>query len=262
MLHHIIYKNENPNAEWIVFIHGAGGSSTIWYKQINAFRKEYNLLLVDLRGHGRTIVDDKINKTLEYSFPAIASEVLEVLDENNIINAHFVGVSLGTLIIRQLAEIDESRVNSMIMSGAIMSLTNFSRLLIFVGNTLKKIVPFMFLYTLFAVIILPRRNHSKSRAVFIHEAKKMKKNEFVRWFGVTVYLDSLFKRFQNKIHGLPVLFVSGRQDHMFIEDVKKMAKLEPKGTMIIVENCGHIVNIEQAEEFNGISLNWLRNLPL
>jgi pimeloyl-ACP methyl ester carboxylesterase len=41
-----------------------------------------------------------------------------------------------------------------------------------------------------------------------------------------------------------------------------MAKLEPKGTMIIVENCGHIVNIEQAEEFNGISLNWLRNLPL
>ena len=62
MLHHIIYKNENPNAEWIVFIHGAGGSSTIWFKQINAFRKEYNLLLVDLRGHGRTIVDDKINK--------------------------------------------------------------------------------------------------------------------------------------------------------------------------------------------------------
>jgi pimeloyl-ACP methyl ester carboxylesterase len=90
----------------------------------------------------------------------------------------------------------------------------------------------------------------------------MKKSEFLRWFGLTATLGSTLKSFEKIRHNLPVLFVSGRQDHMFIEDVKKMAKLEPKGTMIIVENCGHIVNIEQAEEFNGISLNWLRNLPL
>jgi pimeloyl-ACP methyl ester carboxylesterase len=45
---------------------------------------------------------------------------------------------------------------------------------------------------------------------------------------------------------------------MFIEDVQKMAKLEPRGTMAVVENCGHIVNIEQAEEFNRVTLDWLR----
>ena len=86
----------------------------------------------------------------------------------------------------------------------------------------------------------------------------MKKSEFIRWFGITRYLDSLLKRFQKEPHGLPNLFISGRQDHMFIEDVKKMAKLEPQGTMAVVENCGHIVNIEQAEEFNRITLEWLR----
>ena len=116
----------------------------------------------------------------------------------------------------------------------------------------------MFLYTLFAVIILPRRNHAKSRAVFIHEAKKMKKSEFIPCFGITRYLDSLLKRYQKQPHGLPILFISGRQDHMFIEDVKKMAVLEPNGTMAVVENCGHIVNIEQAEEFNRVTLDWLR----
>ena len=259
MLHHIIYKHADPNAKWIVFIHGAGGSSTIWFKQINAFRKEYNLLLIDLRGHGRTKVDDEVNKQLVYSFPSIAQEVYDVLDFNKIDQAHFIGVSLGTILIRQLVELDKSRINSMVMSGAIISLTNFSRFLIILGNTLKKAVPFMFLYTLFAVIILPRRNHAKSRAVFIHEAKKMKKSEFIRWFGITRYLDSLLKRFQKEPHGLPNLFISGREDHMFIEDVKKMAKLEPLGTMAIVNNCGHIVNIEQAEEFNRVTLEWLRN---
>ena len=258
MLHHIIYKHENTNAPWVVFIHGAGGSSTIWFKQINTYRKEYNLLLIDLRGHGRTKVDEAVNKHLVYSFPSIAQEVYDVLDFNKIDNAHFIGVSLGTILIRQLVELDSSRIHSMIMSGAIISLTNFSRFLIVVGNTLKKLVPFMFLYTLFAVIILPRRSHAKSRAVFIHEAKKMKKSEFIRWFGITRYLDTLLKRYQKEPHGLPILFISGREDHMFIEDVKKMAKLEPHGTMAVVENCGHIVNIEQAEEFNRVTLDWLR----
>ena len=168
MLHHIIYKNENPNAPWVVFIHGAGGSSTIWFKQVNPFRKEFNLLLVDLRGHGRTIVDEKTNKKLDYSFPSIASEVFDVLDKNSIERAHFVGVSLGTLIIRQLAELAPDRILSMVLTGAIISLTPLSRTLIFVGNTLKKVVPFMFLYSLFAFIILPRRNNAKSRSVFIH----------------------------------------------------------------------------------------------
>ena len=73
MLHHIVYKLENTNVSWVVFIHGAGGSSTIWFKQINAYRKEYNVLLIDLRGHGRTKVDEEVNKKLVYSFPSIVS---------------------------------------------------------------------------------------------------------------------------------------------------------------------------------------------
>jgi pimeloyl-ACP methyl ester carboxylesterase len=47
---------------------------------------------------------------------------------------------------------------------------------------------------------------------------------------------------------------------MFIEDVMKMAELEPQGTLAVIENCGHIVNIEKSEEFNRRSLDWLREL--
>ena len=39
---------------WVTFIHGAGGSSTIWYKQLKAFSSNFNILLIDLRGHGRS----------------------------------------------------------------------------------------------------------------------------------------------------------------------------------------------------------------
>ena len=37
MLHYSIHKTKN--ASWITFIHGAGRSSAIWFKQIRFFQK-------------------------------------------------------------------------------------------------------------------------------------------------------------------------------------------------------------------------------
>ena len=51
MLNYTLYQT-NKNAPWVTFIHGAGGSSSIWFKQIRRFSKNFNLLLIDLRGHG------------------------------------------------------------------------------------------------------------------------------------------------------------------------------------------------------------------
>ena len=51
MIYYTKYVSDNSNnREWITFVHGAGGSSTIWFKQIKYFSKKYNLLLLDLRG--------------------------------------------------------------------------------------------------------------------------------------------------------------------------------------------------------------------
>ena len=39
---------DNQKEEWVVFIHGMGGSTKTWARQIEAFSKSYNLLLLDL----------------------------------------------------------------------------------------------------------------------------------------------------------------------------------------------------------------------
>ena len=52
MLNYTLYEADDKNAPWVTFIHGAGGSSSVWFKQIRAFSKYFNLLLIDLRGHG------------------------------------------------------------------------------------------------------------------------------------------------------------------------------------------------------------------
>ena len=53
MLHYS--KHLNPKSKlWVTFVHGAGGSSSIWFKQLREFTKYFNVLLVDLRGHGKS----------------------------------------------------------------------------------------------------------------------------------------------------------------------------------------------------------------
>ena len=42
----------SPQHDWVVFLHGLGGNSNIWYKQVKEFKKHFNLLFIDLRDHG------------------------------------------------------------------------------------------------------------------------------------------------------------------------------------------------------------------
>ena len=39
MLYHTIYSSEKSSQKWITFIHGAGGSSSIWFNQVRFFKK-------------------------------------------------------------------------------------------------------------------------------------------------------------------------------------------------------------------------------
>jgi pimeloyl-ACP methyl ester carboxylesterase len=107
---------------------------------------------------------------------------------------------------------------------------------------------------------MPRYNHKKSRNIFIKEAKKLKQTEFLRWFRMTKTLNESLKNYASKIHNFPVLYLMGRQDHLFVDDAIEMVKMEKNGQIEIIENCGHIVNIEQAELFNSKAIHFLRGI--
>lgn len=168
MLHYTTYLHKS-SPEWVTFVHGAGGSSSIWFRQIRDFRQHFNVLLVDLRGHGQSKkpIYDKIK---QYSFDVIGDDVIEVLDHLNIRKTHFVGISLGTIIIREITERYPERTASMVMGGAIMELNLRGQILMKLGTLLKSVIPYLLLYRFFAYIIMPRKTHRESRSLFIREA--------------------------------------------------------------------------------------------
>lgn len=250
MIAYTIYNNENSK-EWVTFVHGAGGSSSIWFKQIREFQKHFNVLLLDLRGHGNSNAQIKKAFQQKYTFQSIAEDVLEVLDHLKIKTSHFIGISLGTIVIRQLAEVHPKRVKSMIMGGAILKMNFRSQILMKLGNTFKYVLPYLVLYRFFAFVIMPNKNHKQSRLLFINEAKKLYQKEFIRWFKLTAEINPVLKWFRQQELNIPTFYVMGEEDYMFLPSVRKVVEKHFKSsTLFVVENCGHVVNVEQPTIFN------------
>ena len=257
MLNHCVYKCRKKNDSWITFVHGAGGSSAIWFKQIRFFSKYFNLLLIDLRGHGdsKSLIKNPFKP--EYTFDSIAEDIFEVLDHVKIYRSHFVGISLGTILIRKLAEMEPKRISKMIMGGAILELNLRSRLLMYFGNATKSLLPYMWLYRFFAFIIMPNRNHRESRILFIREAKKLYQKEFIRWFKLTSEVIPLLKIFRKEAIQIPTLYIMGEQDYMFLPSVRKVVEIHPASNLLVIEDCGHVVNVEKPDKFNTGMLGFL-----
>ena len=258
MLHHRTYIH-GESSDWVVLVHGAGGSSAIWFRQVRAYREEFNVLLVDLRGHGASARLDDDRESEPYTFEAISVEVLEVLDHLGIERAHFVGVSLGCLIIRTIAGIAPERVESMVLGGAIARLNIRSRILVVLGHALKRVIPFMWLYRLYAWILMPRLNHRESRLVFIREAQKLARKEFLRWFRLTMELTPILRLFEERDVGIPTLYLMGEEDHMFLPAARNLARKHRRAILRVIEQCGHVCNIERPDLFNRFSIDFLKD---
>jgi pimeloyl-ACP methyl ester carboxylesterase len=247
----------HKNADWVVFVHGAGGSSSIWYKQFKEFKKHFNLLLIDLRGHGQS--KGKIEDIKHYTYDLIGKDIINVLDHLQIKKAHFVGISLGSILINAICKIAPNRVISMVQGGAIPKFNFKGKLLIFLGNMTKYFLPYMFLYKLFALALMPKQNHKQSRKVFITLAKKVGKSEFIRWFKTTKEVEPLHQYTVKKDLPIPKLYVMGAQDHMFFKPVSESVKHEKHAIMKVIPDCGHVCNIEKPTEFNEIVIKFIKS---
>ena len=241
----------------MTFVHGAGGSSTIWYKQLREFKKYFNVLLLDLRGHGNSKphLTDAFKE--RYTFDKITDDILEVINYEKIDKSHFVGISLGTILIRNLAEKHSHRVESMIMGGAIMKLNLRSQILIKLGVVLKSVVPYLWLYKFFAFVIMPNKNHKESRLLFVREAKKLYQKEFIRWFRLTSEINPLLRFFRTVDVAIPTLYVMGEEDYLFLPAVQQLVQDHKSSCLVVVENCGHVVNVEQPQFFNDTVIKYL-----
>tara|TARA_B100000674_G_scaffold7108_1_gene5524 strand:+ start:510 stop:1274 length:765 start_codon:yes stop_codon:yes gene_type:complete len=245
----------NKNKEWITFIHGFGGSSNIWHKQVRELSRYHNLLFIDLRGHGKS---RNIPLGSDFNLLTACEDIIRVLNFLKIKNSHFVGISFGTLLILKLLETHKKYINKSVLAGAITSFNRFTRFLLLCVNLLKSVLPNMLLYKLFAYIIMPKSNHKESRRIFIQEAKVIDSKVFKQWLNLTSDLKKYILRLRPINFNKYILFLSGKGDYLFSEDVREFASKNKMLSYCSIEGAGHVVNIDNPSIFNKRVIEYLK----
>lgn len=255
MLYYETYTH-TPDKPWLVFIHGAGGAIETWRYQVQEFRTDFNLLLLDLRDHGRS--KNVAPQQEEYDFEMVTRDVLNVIDHLGIVKAHFMSLSLGSVILQRLNILRPELIDKMVMAGGIFKASFKMHFFIHSAKVLNFVLPYRSLYSLFSWIVLPRKNHQFSRRVFKRQFQKLSREEYLRWVGLyRHFFRALREYFYRPVDKLS-LVVMGEQDHVFLAAARHFARVHQNVQLRILEECGHICNIEKSALFNALALDFLK----
>jgi pimeloyl-ACP methyl ester carboxylesterase len=97
---------ENKIKPVMVFIHGWGGSCRYWRTTAEAIVTEFDCLLYDMRGFGRS--KEKKGVKIGYELEEYAQDFLLLLDAFNLetiyLNAHSMGASIGAILLNLIPE--------------------------------------------------------------------------------------------------------------------------------------------------------------
>ncbi|WP_340110919.1 alpha/beta fold hydrolase [Maribellus mangrovi] len=257
MLYHKTFRHKTSNT-WVVFIHGAGGSNIVWFRQLREFKKHFNVLLVDLRGHGKS--KKEYTREEQYKFDEIALDVINTMDHLQIEKAHMVGISLGCIVIRAIDKLAPGRAESIILGGAVIQFNSRIKALLNVAKLLNSIVPYMWLYKINAWILIPYKKDIESRKLFIKEAIRLGDKEFRKWLKMSTEIKDNLQEFLKKEASAPVLYLMGDRDHMFLPMVSNLVQKHFNSRLEVIDNSGHVCNIDQPEIFNRRSIEFIKSI--
>lgn len=91
----------------VLMIHGGLAHGDIWSEQVSALMDDYQVIVADTRGHGRSSNDGS-----EYTYSLLAADYLALLDYLDVEKVHLVGWSDGANIGYSISQTNPERLES------------------------------------------------------------------------------------------------------------------------------------------------------
>ncbi len=238
------FVSKTGQAEWLLFIHAAFVNHNMFQAQFEYFENKYNILAIDIIGHGQS-ADTQKGDTIDQ----MSTWVSDILKAENIDKVHIVGVSLGAVLAQDFANRYPYVVDSLACFGG-YDINNFGAKMKNENSVKQKL---MILKALFSVKWFAKAN--KKISAYTPQAQ----NEFFamnmlfpkKSFMFLATLNNMVNKYKTGRRNYPLLIGCGKFDiPMELEAVKAWKNNEPDCTVVLFENAGHCVNMDVPQEFN------------
>ena len=239
----------------LVLLHGIGGNRTNWRDQIPVFSECFTAVAWDARGYG---LSDDYEGPLD--FKNFADDLERVLDHYGAQKAHLLGLSMGGRIIQDFYQMWPERVATLTLcdtrSGDFHQTpearAEFVRLRkepLLLGKTPEEMAP-----PVAASLIGPTSPREAFQRLVdsmaaLHTESYIKAIEASGLQPQTLDISTI---------SVPTLIVCGEYDRLTPPEVShEMHKSIPGSEYVIIQDAGHLTNIENPVRFNKIVMDFL-----
>ena len=226
----------------LFFIHGSGSDHSAWSHQYGRLHKKYNIVAVDLPGHGRSGGDG------ESDVARYCLSVKKLLDILNLKHAVIIGHSLGAAIALRFAINYPQEIAGIALVGGGIKMPVNSFFLDFL-KTSPPVVP-ADVIDLICKYSLAKENRFKYSAPLQKSISQAKVDVLYCDLSACNQLDLTQELVKINV---PSLVICGAEDKMTPPDFSRQLAAGIDGARLeIIEGAGHMVMMEKPAEFNMI----------
>ncbi|MCX8130733.1 MAG: alpha/beta hydrolase [Clostridia bacterium] len=246
-----LFYDTYGNGEPVVFIHGVAITSRVWDYQKDFISRYYRMIVLDLRGSGRSDKTPAITHTAEL----LADDLKGLVDYLGYEKVNIVGLSIGAAVAMKFAIKYPHMVSRLILTGAF---TDLDGILNFVRKHFAYLVGRMLMTRLFGglavKIMLP--SASKDELLYYHKnIIKVDKEEIIKYDQIlgSYSITPALGRIQ-----AATLLMYGQYEWMLHKYGRLIKGLVKNSQMIIVPGVGHGWNGEKSELFSQYVLKFIK----
>lgn len=240
----VYYVSGAEHKEWLLFLHAAFVNHNMFRSQIDYFQDKYNVLTLDIIGHGNSIHTQKGD-----SISGMSEWINQILKREGIEKIHIVGISLGAVLAQDFANKNPKAVQSLACFGG-YDINNFDSALQKENNAAQRR---MMLKAAVSVKWFAKAN--KKISAYTEQAQRefyeMNAEFSKKSFMYLSSLSTMINAQQTIPREYPLMIGCGEHDiPAELSAVELWKKSEPKCKTVIFEGAGHCVNMDVPDRFN------------
>lgn len=250
-----IYYEITGEGPGLLLIHGLGSSSRDWEKQVPVFARKYQVITLDLRGHGQSSKPPG-----PYSIRLFAKDTAALVRELGIQPLHIVGISMGGMVAFELAIHYPEIVRSLVIVNSYPEVrveTLKEHWLAWRRFLILELLGVRGTGVLLSRHLFPRPEQEELRALFVKRWAENDKRAYRESLRAIINWD--VEAELGKIN-CPVLVVASDQDYMPLDEKKAYAAKIAGAQLVVIENAHHAVTAECPEQFNAALGDFLDTL--
>jgi pimeloyl-ACP methyl ester carboxylesterase len=246
----IYFEKRGDSGEPLVFVHGYTGDISDWRYQIEPFSKDYQLLIFDNRGHGKS---EAPKDRMSYSIEQMADDAEALVAEVGFERYHLLGHSMGGAIAQEIALRSPGRLLSLTLEDTSpffdISGNEMLSKLAKARNDIAETQGMGALSQWKSPFPRPPHMPAEREAEVVERLSRMSVDAFIgaqaalnMWPGTLDRLASIV---------VPTLVIVGDLDFApLVKAAKEMARLIPGATLEVIPESGHAPQFERPELFN------------